>query len=101
MNVNTKDHFWQNLDKFILIFLFLVTLGVAVFMYRRGADTSAIQWIQGVVSQFLAALTAVLGSKQLSRAIDSLRGDDKHDVTSETKTTTTAVITATPKPVIE
>lgn len=57
------DHFWANLDKFVAIGLFLVTVGIAVHMMHHGSDTSSINWIEGIVSQLLSALLALMGAR--------------------------------------
>ena len=60
------DHFWSNLDKFLAVFLFLVCTAITVHMLHHGADSTALSWIQGVVSQLLSALLALMGARAWS-----------------------------------
>lgn len=63
------DHFWQNLDKFLLAGMAVLLLGLNLHMIHHGADLTSLGWIQNTTGQVLAAFLAVLGAKTLqSRA---------------------------------
>lgn len=65
------DHFWQNLDKLILLFLFLVTILVVLHILHHGTvDNSMISWMENTSGQILSALLAVLGARALTRKTD-------------------------------
>ena len=73
------DRFWQNLDKFLAIFLFLIVLSVAVHMLHHDANSSSITWIEGIVGQLMTAITTLLGiSKFMQRTKDG-NGSEKPD----------------------
>ena len=64
------DHFWQNLDKMILLFLFIICLAVAIHLMHHGNDGNMISWIENTSGQVLSALLAVLGARSLTRKGD-------------------------------
>lgn len=61
------SHFWQNFDKVIVIFLFLVALGVGVHIMHDRGDSPSVAWIQGIVGQLLSLLAGLMGGAALAR----------------------------------
>lgn len=97
MNTDTKDHFWANLDKFILLFLFIIVLGIAVVTFKRNDDLAATQWIEGVVSSVLTGLMALLGQKAFQRSGDNKNGNGNGGADVTKKETTISTTSVTPK----
>lgn len=64
------DHFWQNLDKFLVTFLFLFVFIVCI-------KQSSQVWVQDIVKQLLSAVLALLGARAFqSRSADTNRSAD-------------------------
>lgn len=85
------DHFWQNLDKFLVTFMFIFVFVVAV--------KSSQPWVQDLVKQLLPAVLALLGA---TRAFQSRSGQGSSTITTTpaapaivTVTTPGAVVTPT------
>lgn len=57
----TWERFWQHLDKFIAVFLFLGTLFAALHIMHDREDSPSVQWIQGIVGQLLSLLAGLMG----------------------------------------
>lgn len=64
----TFDRFWQNFDKFVVIFLFALTLAASIHMIHHGSDIASTQWIQGIVGQLLSLLAGLMGGAALARS---------------------------------
>ena len=70
-----KDWFIHNTDKLILLSLLLITLGLALALIFHHSDNSAVQWIENIVGQVLAALlTIMVGRTLASRKDDTTNG---------------------------
>ena len=59
------DHFWQNLDKFLLVALFILCLLIAVTMIHHKAEASSLSWIEDITKQLLSAILTLLGARAL------------------------------------
>ena len=69
--------FWQNLDKFIAVFLFLVVMGWAIHMIHHGSDAASLQWIEGLVGQIWSSIAILLGVAKLAQVMQSKPGDSE------------------------
>ena len=79
------DHFWQNLDKFLVTFMF-------AFVFITAVRQAGQIWIQDLVKQLLPAVLALLGA----RAFTSRAGDNANGVTTSKTTTSSTVTSLTP-----
>lgn len=60
---DTWDHFWQNLDKFLLTGLFLLSLVFSLVLVHHHADQPSLTWIEDITKQLLTAILTILGVK--------------------------------------
>ncbi len=65
-----KDWFTHNTDKLMLLSLLLIVLGLAVALILRHSETSAVQWIENIVGQVLAALLTIMVGRTLATRKD-------------------------------
>ena len=77
------DHFWQNLDKFLVTFMF-------GFVFITAVRQSGQIWIQDLVKQLLPAVLALLGA----RAFTARAGDNTNNGVTTSKTTTSSTVTS-------
>jgi predicted tellurium resistance membrane protein TerC len=76
-----SDHFWRNFPSFVLLFLFVFLILVALHMIHHGVDQGSISWIQNLVSQIFSGLTIALG---VARAMQQPPPQDTGTMTLKT-----------------
>lgn len=77
-----QEKCWQNLDKLILCFLFLVTLGTAVFMSMRMlTDEGVLDWARHNTDLVLAGLLGLMGGRAWSNYTNTTVDNTKVDAT--------------------
>lgn len=64
--ITFQDRIWQNLDKLILTFLFLICLGVAVWLHlTKNMDEGSLDWVRHNTDLVLAGLLGLMGGRAL------------------------------------
>lgn len=90
--ISNYDHFWQNLDKFMIVGLFLTSIFIVLHMTHHAADNSSMQSMWDIVKQLLSALLAILGAKAFQkRSSDGNGNGNGSTVTTGTVSSTTVV----------
>src|ERR1039457_2607437 len=75
------DHFWQNLDKFLVVFMFALVFVTAV---RQSGQV----WIQDLTKQLLPAVLALLGARAFAKRASDTNGDNVPSVTVSSTSST-------------
>lgn len=87
------DHFWQNFDKLLAVFLFGGVLLFLMHLIHHGQDAASVQWAENLVGQIWSSIAILLGvAKVLNRMEDKNKNADSTQVA---RTTTTVEVTGT------
>lgn len=64
---NFQERCWQNLDKLILCFLFIFTMGSAIWIsFKGGMDEGSLDWARHNTDLVLAGLLGLMGGRAWS-----------------------------------
>lgn len=89
MDTVINEKFWQNIDKLILILLFLVTLFCAIWltvwmMSNNHMDEGTLDWCRIIVSDLLSGLLGLMGGRAIEKAMNQkIEPHDNASVTVE------------------
>lgn len=87
------DHFWQNFDKILAVFIFVIVLGVLLHMLHHGSDNASLQWIENLAGQIWSSIAILLGVAKLMQRQADKNGNTA--ISTDTARVTTEVVSQT------